>query len=166
MAAKTLTPELVRRIQHLHDDHGLGATRISREIGRSYYAVRDVLTGKTWVHVTGGRLSHGRRERPGESLSPKLVKQIQHLYTEQKLGVTKISREIDRSYQAVNDVLVGKTWTHITGGRLSQGRRDRIGDAVRRKAVQMARDGKSYREVARRVGVADMTIRRWVLQCG
>jgi hypothetical protein len=60
MPTYRMTVENVRQIMALHSD-GHGERSISYEIDQNEETVRNVLRGKTWRHITGGRLAKGRR---------------------------------------------------------------------------------------------------------
>lgn len=55
-----LTKHLVERIVE-ERKAGLGAVRIARKLNLNRWLVRSVIQGKTWVHITGGRISKARK---------------------------------------------------------------------------------------------------------
>lgn len=55
---------------------------------------------------------------PNADLSPKMVLKIARLRAEQELSAAQIARKYKVSVHAVEAILAGKTWAHLTGGRV------------------------------------------------
>lgn len=134
-----LTEDDVREIMDLWRRRVMTLKSLSARYGTRREHIWRIVSGRSWIHVTGGRVERlprsecpDRWRRENVDPTPYHVEQGARLNVEMVMTIIKLrirgrtARRIavllnDASLKgAVEDVISGETWKHITGGRVRQ----------------------------------------------
>jgi transposase len=140
---------------------------IADELEIGFSVVWNVLTGRCWSHVECDRtwperVPDNKGSRHGNSwLGEDDVRRIVQMASEGKRRV-EIAREFDVTASTIREILVGKSWTHVTTGlTLSEpvkGAELKFSESDIERIFDMAAGGKKRSEIAKEMDVRGKTI--------
>lgn len=129
---RKLSDDQVFRMRHSYSWGGVSVSRLAREHAVAQHTVTKVLCGETYKDVTTGTDVHrrdatprlmvrnGNPAQPGlhyrARLTPETVRWIMDHY--QVESTEHMAEHLGVSRSTVAGVLSGRTWRHITGGRM------------------------------------------------
>jgi len=108
----------VLEIRRLYASGGFTQRALAHRFGVSRSVVNQILNAYTWAWLAGTDPARKRGRRRGErcyhaKLSEPQVREIRRLHTVDGLGSRRLASRFGVNRATVNDILAGRTWTHV-----------------------------------------------------
>ncbi|ULT55871.1 hypothetical protein L1999_22700 [Neobacillus drentensis] len=138
---------------------GLSYREVAETVGTTIWVVEHIGRGDTWLHLTGGRV---KTNNASYVLNTELVKKITQIIKDNpKMTYKQISVLLNLPLAAIQGVGGGRTWTEVTGGKIS----NKHGSSLILQTeiddvIKLIKKRVPYREIAKQFNVSKSAIEK------